>query len=158
MASEDERPREQITWFEARDFCESRGERLPTEAEWEYAARGPEAWIYPWGDEFDGSKMIWNRGLSDGTAPVGSLPAGASWVGALDMSGNAWEWVSSIYQRYPYDSSDGRESSQDTNSARVLRGGSWNLVNAVYLRAAYRYDGYPYGWLSNFGFRCARSR
>ncbi len=97
--SGDDRPREQITWFEAQAFCESREARLSTEAEWEYAARGPDGLVYPWGNEWDQSRVIGFRfrGSITGTAPVGSIPAGASWVGALDMSGNVWEWVGDWY-------------------------------------------------------------
>lgn len=123
--SGDNRPVEQITWLEARDYCAKRGARLPTEAEWEYVARGPDALVYPWGNSFDGSKLVYNRTPSQGTMDVGSFPAGASWIGALDMSGNVWEWVNSIYKPYPYDASDGRESGTDKASERVLRGGSW---------------------------------
>lgn len=150
------RPREQITWFEARDFCAKRGARLPTEAEWEYAARGPDRLIYPWGNTFVADNVVYGGNSGSQTASVGSRPFGVSWVGALDMSGNVWEWVSSIYQSYPYVSTDGRESSSDTNSARVLRGGSW-YGGGTGLRAAFRnWDG-PAFRLNVIGVRCARS-
>jgi formylglycine-generating enzyme required for sulfatase activity len=158
--SGDERPREQITWTEASAFCESRGARLPTEAEWEYAARGPEAWEYPWGDGFDGSKVVWNRSESDGTAPVGSLPAGASWVGALDMSGNVWEWVADWYGESYYASLENGVSNPTgptSGEYRVLRGGSWWYNITYNLRAASRNWASPGYWNINIGFRCARS-
>ncbi|MBN1563474.1 MAG: SUMF1/EgtB/PvdO family nonheme iron enzyme [Anaerolineae bacterium] len=154
--SGDDRPRENITWFEARDFCESRGARLPTEAEWEYAARGPDALEYPWGNEFDWGKVVGNRSSSEGTAPVGSLSTGTSWVDAYDMSGNMWEWVNTIYEDYPYTVDDGRESNDNTNISRVLRGGSWINSYSNFFRAAYRNGGNPQYWLSSLGFRCVR--
>jgi len=168
--TEAERPREKITWREARDFCESRGARLPTEAEWEYAARGPEGWMYPWGNEWDGARLNYcdvncdynwrDSNVNDGyaeTAPVGSYPGGASWVGALDLSGNVREFVSSLYQSYPYDAADGRESNTDISKARVMRGGSWYDANYDYFRASYRNWNLPYNWFHFDGFRCVRS-
>ncbi len=152
-------PVENITWFEARDFCAQRGARLPTEAEWEYAARGPDDWDYPWGDAWDAAKAVWNRSSNQGTADVGSIAAGASWVGAQDMSGNVWEWTGSLYQSYPYRADDGREadSGDRTDVQRVLRGGSWNFNDPYLLRAALRDWYYPVDWSSYLGFRCARS-
>jgi formylglycine-generating enzyme required for sulfatase activity len=150
-------PRENITWFEARDFCALRGARLPTEREWEYAARGPDNLVYPWGNTFVADNVVYSGNSNSQTANVGSKPGGASWVGALDMSGNVWEWVSSWYTSYPYDESDGRES--ETNNGytyRVLRGRSWYL-NGLFVRAAFRY-GYIPGFGNSFaGLRCVRS-
>jgi formylglycine-generating enzyme required for sulfatase activity len=150
------RPVEQITWMEARDFCVQRGARLPTEAEWEYAARGPNNAIYPWGDTFEMEHVVYGENSSGHTADVGSRPGGASWVGALDMSGNVWEWVSTIYRAYPYRPNDGRESSSDTRNPRGRRGGSWYNVG-VNLNAANRNYSEPFFWYDDIGFRCARS-
>jgi formylglycine-generating enzyme required for sulfatase activity len=152
----DNHPVEQITWFEARDFCAKRGARLPTEAEWEYAARGPDNLVYPWGNSFDGNKVVYGHNSGNQTANVGSKPGGASWVGALDMSGNVWEWTSSLYKPYPYKADDGRESNSGTNGSRVLRGGSWRFLEN-FLRAASRDRSGPTGEVSYDGFRCARS-
>jgi formylglycine-generating enzyme required for sulfatase activity len=140
-SSEPNQPRNCISWFDANAYCESRGARLPTEAEWEYAARGPDALVYPWGNSFVGENVVYTENSGNQTADVGSRPAGASWVGAMDMSGNLWEWVSSIYDQelfpYPYQAEDGREDDSNINSSRVLRGGSFpNSVN--FLRAANR--------------------
>jgi hypothetical protein len=154
--SGDNRPRENVTWVEARDFCESRGARLPTEAEWEYAARGPEAWEYPWGNTFVAENVVYSDNSGGQTADVGSRPGGASWVGALDMSGNVWEWVSSLYQTYPYSGADGRESNSDTSSFRVLRGGSFSDDGNL-TRAANRPGITPTSMNNYIGFRCARS-
>ena len=158
-SSEPDQPRNCMTWFEASGFCVSRDAHLPTEAEWEYAARGVDGWVYSWGDTYDVSLVI---GEDDpiygdiGTAPVGSRPEGMSWVGAMDMSGNVWEWVSSWYLGYPYD----EEHEHDINeyTYRVLRGGSFS-VNSEDLRSANRIRSLPANdyYYFNFGFRCARS-
>ena len=153
----DARPVERITWFEARDFCALRGGRLPTEAEWEYAARGPDSLAYPWGAAWDETKAVWYGNSNNQTAIVGSIAAGASWVGALDLSGNVWEWVSSLYQAYPYMNQDGREVYTNRTDDRVLRGGSWYDDIPTVLRAADR------NWVTpgvnnlDIGVRCALS-
>jgi formylglycine-generating enzyme required for sulfatase activity len=150
------RPRESVNWFEARDFCLSRGARLPTEREWEYAASGPDDLIYPWGNKFVPQIVVYRRNSDDHTANVGSQPQGTSWVGALDLSGNVSEWVSTIYQPYPYNLDDGREVNGDiTDVRRVLRGGAWNYDGSV-VRAANRAGGSPIDRDHSLGFRCAR--
>ncbi len=148
-----------LTWFEARDFCAKRGARLPTEAEWEYAARGPDDLIYPWGNDFVDADVVYRGNNSDGNpADVGSKPGGKSWVGALDMSGNVPEWVSTIFDPfkypYPYRKDDSRENMEDKHSERGMRGGSWSSQpNEV--RSAYRFGNSPS--LGDFvGARCAR--
>lgn len=167
----DELPRDYISWFDSAAHCETRGARLPTEAEWEYAARGPDSLIYPWGNEFDPSRLNYceancrdhpgvDLSFDDGhelSAPVGSFPSGVSWVGALDMSGNLWEWTSGILCAYPY-SVDQCEVSQENDSVRyrTLRGGSWNGANFV-VRTANRNEHAPIDQATIFGFRCVRS-
>jgi formylglycine-generating enzyme required for sulfatase activity len=156
--SGDHRPRESITWLQARDFCTSRGLRLPTEAEWEYAARGPDALLFPWGNSWSASHAVWNRGSDAGTANVGSIPAGRSWVGADDMIGNVWEWTSSVYDEYPYNPDDGRERESDDGAIlRALRGGSWGNTSTDVLRAAARSWNVASGDSFSLGVRCARS-
>ena len=153
----DELPREQITWVEARAFCEQRGARLPTEAEWEYAARGPDNLVFPWGNIFEGEYTIYAGSSNEESAPVGSLPEGMSWVGALDMSGNVWEWVSSLYRLYPYDATDGRENVEDVSGGRVARGGGLRSTAVDFLRASVR-SSHPADQGSyEIGFRCARA-
>lgn len=153
------RPRENMNWFSARDFCGNRrgnGVRLPTEREWEYAARGVDGLVYPWGDEFDAENVVYDGNSNNQTADVGSRPGGVLWVGALDLSGNVWEWVSSIYTLYEYDATDGREDLDRTNSWRVVRGGSfgYTLDN---LRGAFRSWVVAGAASGDLGFRCARS-
>jgi formylglycine-generating enzyme required for sulfatase activity len=154
----DARPVEQIAWFEAEAFCrERRGGRLPSEAEWEFAARGPDGLEYPWRGEFVAENAVYGRSTSQGTADVGEgiRTVGASWVGAHDLSGNVWEWTSSLYRDYPYDRTDGREDLADSGD-RILRGGSF-FSAANSLRASYRFGITPGGGGDNVGFRCARS-
>ena len=140
-------PRVNVSWHEAQAFCrwlaERRGEdvRLPTEAEWEKAARGPDGKVYPWGDEFDPSRCnTWESEIRQPTA-VGSFPDGRSPYEVLDAAGNVWEWTSSIYRPYPYRADDGREDAA-AEDWRVLRGGSW-FDDAGLARAAYRSDYNP---------------
>jgi len=130
-----------VTWFEAEAYATWRGGRLPTEAEWEFAARGPESRIYPWGDTFDGSRAV----LDDATGPepVGGHPEGASWVGALDMAGNAMEWVADWWSTTYYaervrDDPTGPASGR----TKVEKGGWWapaNRSGAYVDRCAYRH-------------------
>ncbi len=151
------RPRENLTWFEARDFCTKRGARLPTEAEWEYAARGPQSLLFPWGNELVPDNLSYDRNMNNNeTADVGSHPGGASWVGAMDMSGNVWEWVNSIYMPYPYSATDGRESDTDTTSPRSYRSG-WLSYNDRGVSAPQRYYKKPSDRDWHIGFRCALS-
>ena len=161
----EERPVDSISWFEAQMFCQQRGGRLPTEAEWEFAARGPEGWRYPWGDNWDAEKLFagenkdaWNWWAYQGTVTVGSILQGASWVGALDMSGNVWEWTSSLLAPYPYEANDGREA--DTGGRidvfRVLRGGSWFELRPEVFSGAFREWHRPDHTDMSYGFRCVR--
>lgn len=164
-------PVTKVTWFGARDYCAWRGGRLPTEPQWEFAASGVDDLEYPWGDDWDGTRanhcdqdcVDANPGFTgtdvrDGygfTAPVTEFENGQSWVGAYQMSGNVWEWVSSLYMEYPYDAD--HESDGNSSSVRVLRGGSWSNDYTTYLRAADRVNRVPGESDFNNGFRCARS-
>ncbi len=125
--------------------------RLPTEAEWEYAARGPNSRVYPWGNEWNGDNAVTFESGANAPAVVGSRPGGASWVGTLDTGGNVWEWVSSRYAAYPY-AEDEREVLNGTDT-RVLRGGSW-ISDQGFARAVYRVGGVgPLDRSGDLGFR-----
>ncbi len=167
QSSEPDQPRNCVDWFEALEYCQARDATLPTEAQWEYAARGPDSLVYPWGNEYNADLVIGRGGIPGyllsgtrytQTAPVGSRSGGASWVGALDMSGNVWEWTSTWYEDYPYDSTDGRESDILSRTRAILpvsRGGAFhNIVRE--LRSAYRDWSLPGNSNSYRGVRCAR--
>ena len=160
-------PITEVNWYGARAYCKWAGARLPTEAEWEFAARGPEGKVYPWGDTFDGTKLNFcdtnctygneDNDYNDGygrVAPVGSFPDGVSWCGALDMAGNAWEWVADWYGDYPAGRQE-NPTGPDRGEYRVLRGGSWQYPSYK-SRSAFRHWYLPAEYGFNRGFRCVR--
>jgi serine/threonine-protein kinase len=143
-----------VSWLDVQAFCRWANVRLPTEAEWEKAARGTDGLIWPWREEApDNKRRYFNNSVGD-TTPVGAYPDGASPYGVLDMAGNVWEWTSSQYKPYPYDAKDGREDLAG-GDPRTLRGGSF-YVNVKNVRCAARSDYYPSFRYDDVGFRVVR--
>ena len=156
-----------ISWYEATAFCrwltQHQGYNpqrfrytLPSEAEWEYAARGVDRRIYPWGNQDPDDERANCLGIYKGTSAVGCFPLGATPEGLLDMAGNVWEWTRSEFRDYPYDPNDGREDEHDpAQKLFTLRGGAWG-GRSIGLRAAYRDDNTPVDHVRDVGFRLAR--
>ena len=174
-----------VDWDQAREFCENRSARLPTEAEWELAARGSDGRIYPWGDDPPNEGLLnacgkecfaWMKKHSDpqnpaaqmfagddgfaNTAPVGSFPKGKSLSGLSDIVGNVGEWVGDYYADYEKalagtTSADPKGPTAGTD--RVVRGGAWNSSDPSWVRPSFRYHAAPDARSHGIGFRCAKS-
>jgi formylglycine-generating enzyme required for sulfatase activity len=170
-----------VNWEMANTYCKANNRRLPTEAEWEYATRGPDGRVYPWGDDAPtaqhlnacGSECLaWAKQnkvsqqfpgalypADDGyatTAPVGKFPAGRSRFGPYDVVGNVWEWVADWDG--PYQAANQKNpTGPDAGQKRVIRGGAWNGSFPEWLHPAFRYAQDPKAQSHGIGFRCAKS-
>jgi formylglycine-generating enzyme required for sulfatase activity len=151
-----------VCWFEARAYCAwlsaqtGQAFRLPTEAEWEAAARGVQCRRYAFGDDFDAARCNTFETHVRHTTPIGVFPGGQTPEGLVDMTGNTWDWTSSLYTPYPYDAADGREAPSPPGARRVVRGGSW-LNDLDFARASFRYDFAPVNRYFDAGLRVVRS-
>jgi formylglycine-generating enzyme required for sulfatase activity len=156
-------PMVHVNWREARAYAAWLAKetglayRLPTEAEWERAARGDDLRLWPWGDEWDAQLVNWSPTEEGGIVAVDQLPPGGdSPLGCTGMAGNVFEWCSSRYKKYPYRAGDGRERHRGRKH-RVIRGGAWSVDNPGYLRCAARVSADPRHRFEAVGFRLART-
>ncbi len=150
----DNYPRRGVSWYEAEAYANWRGECLPTEAQWEYVARGPNSLIYPWGNEFIDSYANTSQNHLKNLAYTTAFPRGESWVGAYNLAGNVWEWVRDFYSPYPDLTATPDVQKTLINNRRVLRGGSWS-DDPLRARSAFRWSDDPGDRVDTYGFRLA---
>lgn len=151
-----------VSWHAARGYARwlslltAHDWRLPSEAEWEKAARGADERVFPWGNEWDGRRAnTANDGLGR-IAPIGAYPQGASPYGVEDLAGNIYEWCNSLFAPYPFHSDDGRENGED-RFGRVMRGGCWSVDLWNARTTGRNANDEPFDALPYTGFRLARN-
>ena len=155
---QDDHPVVNVSWDDARTYCDWAGAVLPSEAQWEKASRGTDGRKYPWGSNWDPAKLQCSKvkvGDAGSAAAVGSYPAGASPYGCLDMTGNVSQWCADRYsEKYLRNSPTGNPTGPKSCLIRSLRGGSWISDLGEFFRCAFRSSGYAVGRFNYVGFRC----
>ncbi len=160
VAGREQHPINCIDWNQASAYCHFRSGSLPTEAQWEYAARGTDGRIYPWGNTAPASQLCWNGGGASrtSTCSVREHPGTNNANMLFGMSGNVWEWTADNYAAYQPNSGSSvlDPTGPATGTSRVVRGGAWNYTVALYVRAAIRIVVSPMYRYYDVGFRCSR--